>query len=174
VNDRRIESGEAVPLSFPLQEIIHVTPANNALWFADSQLCKKIGDKLSRKLLKYLYLRLPVFATLLLNQQMPALHPHLLTTRTEMETSRSGTHFLGQLKTDTVANCIGATPLVRLNRVPASLGIKAQVYAKLEYFNAGGSVKDRIAKRMIEKAEQNGIIKPGDTLIEASSGNTWV
>jgi cystathionine beta-synthase len=48
------------------------------------------------------------------------------------------------------------------------------VYAKLEYFNAGGSVKDRIAKRMIEKAEQNGIIKPGDTLIEASSGNTWV
>jgi cystathionine beta-synthase len=91
-----------------------------------------------------------------------------------METGRSGTHFLGQLKTDTVANCIGATPLVRLNRVPASLGIKAQVYAKLEYFNAGGSVKDRIAKRMIEKAEQNGIIKPGDTLIEASSGNTWV
>lgn len=87
------------------------------------------------------------------------------------DTSKAGP-FLGQSKNGSVADCIGATPLVRLNRLPAAIGIKAQVYAKLEYFNAGGSVKDRIAKRMIEKAERDGTIKPGDTLIEASSGNT--
>lgn len=67
---------------------------------------------------------------------------------------------------------IGNTPLVQLNRLPSSLGIDATVYAKLEYFNAGGSVKDRIALRMIEEAERAGTIKPGDTLIEPTSGNT--
>ena len=69
---------------------------------------------------------------------------------------------------------IGNTPMVRLNRIPQSLGIDATVYAKLEYFNAGGSVKDRIALRMIEEAERSGRIKPGDTLIEPTSGNTYV
>ena len=69
---------------------------------------------------------------------------------------------------------IGGTPLVRLNKVPQSLGVKAQVYAKLEFFNAGGSVKDRIALRMVEEAEREGRIKPGDTLIEPTSGNTSV
>ncbi|KAF8540828.1 cystathionine beta-synthase [Trichophaea hybrida] len=69
---------------------------------------------------------------------------------------------------------IGGTPLVRLNRVPQSLGIKAKVYGKLEFFNAGGSVKDRIALRMIEEAEREGRIKPGDTLIEPTSGNTGI
>lgn len=69
---------------------------------------------------------------------------------------------------------IGNTPLVRLNKVPQSLGIKATVYAKCEFFNAGGSVKDRIAKRMIEEAEREGRIKPGDVLIEPTSGNTFV
>ena len=73
---------------------------------------------------------------------------------------------------DTVLEQIGNTPLVRLNRIPQSLGIGATVYAKLEYFNAGGSVKDRIALRMIEEAERKGRIKPGDTLIEPTSGNT--
>ena len=53
---------------------------------------------------------------------------------------------------DTVLEQIGHTPLVRLNHIPQSLGIEATVYAKLEYFNAGGSVKDRIALRMIEQA----------------------
>lgn len=67
---------------------------------------------------------------------------------------------------------IGHTPMVRLNKVPQSLGIEATIYAKLEYFNAGGSVKDRIALRMIEEAERKGRIKPGDTLIEPTSGNT--
>ncbi|KAJ5591744.1 Cystathionine beta-synthase [Penicillium hispanicum] len=75
---------------------------------------------------------------------------------------------------DTITQHIGNTPLVRLNRLPRCLGIDATVYAKLEYFNAGGSVKDRIALRMIEEAERSGRIKPGDTLIEPTSGNTGI
>ena len=71
-----------------------------------------------------------------------------------------------------VTEQIGNTPMVRLNRIPQSLGIEATVYAKLEFFNPGGSVKDRIALRMIEEAERSGRIKPGDTLIEPTSGNT--
>ncbi|KIH87885.1 cystathionine beta-synthase [Sporothrix brasiliensis 5110] len=73
-----------------------------------------------------------------------------------------------------VLELINGTPLVRLNKVPQSLGITAQVYAKVELFNAGGSVKDRIALRMIEEAEKSGRIKPGDTLIEPTSGNTGI
>lgn len=73
---------------------------------------------------------------------------------------------------DTITQNIGNTPMVRLNKIPQSLGIEATVYAKLEMFNAGGSVKDRIALRMIEEAERSGRIKPGDTLIEPTSGNT--
>ncbi|KAL1841826.1 hypothetical protein VTK73DRAFT_3377 [Phialemonium thermophilum] len=69
---------------------------------------------------------------------------------------------------------IGNTPLVRLNKIPQSLGVEAEVYAKVELFNAGGSVKDRIALRMIEEAEKSGRIKPGDTLIEPTSGNTGI
>ncbi|KAJ5038174.1 uncharacterized protein L3040_007042 [Drepanopeziza brunnea f. sp. 'multigermtubi'] len=69
---------------------------------------------------------------------------------------------------------IGNTPLVRLNKIPQSLGIEAEVYVKVEFVNAGGSVKDRIALRMIEQAEQSGRIKPGDTLIEPTSGNTGI
>lgn len=69
---------------------------------------------------------------------------------------------------------IGNTPLVRLNRIPQSLGIRPAVYAKVEFFNAGGSVKDRIALRMVERAESTGRIKPGDTLIEPTSGNTGI
>ncbi|PSN68786.1 cystathionine beta-synthase [Corynespora cassiicola Philippines] len=75
---------------------------------------------------------------------------------------------------DSITQQIGNTPLVRLNKIPQSLGIEATVYAKLEMFNAGGSVKDRIALRMIEEAERSGRIKPGDTLIEPTSGNTGI
>ncbi|KAF9734374.1 hypothetical protein PMIN06_010829 [Paraphaeosphaeria minitans] len=75
---------------------------------------------------------------------------------------------------DNIMQQIGNTPLVRLNKIPQSLGIAATVYAKLEMFNAGGSVKDRIALRMVEAAEKSGRIKPGDTLIEPTSGNTGI
>ena len=75
---------------------------------------------------------------------------------------------------DSITQQIGNTPLVRLNKIPQSLGIKATVYCKLEMFNAGGSVKDRIALRMVEEAERSGRIKPGDTLIEPTSGNTGI
>ena len=67
-----------------------------------------------------------------------------------------------------------ATPLVRLERLCKEEGIEAEVLAKLEFFNAGGSVKDRIGLRMIEDAERTGRIKPGDTLIEPTSGNTGI
>ncbi|KAK4917559.1 cystathionine beta-synthase [Elasticomyces elasticus] len=76
---------------------------------------------------------------------------------------------------DTITQQIGNTPMVRLNKIPQSLGIECTVYAKLEYFNAGGSVKDRIALRMIEAAEAAGRIHPGrTTLIEPTSGNTGI
>ena len=75
---------------------------------------------------------------------------------------------------ESILQQIGNTPLVKLNHIPQSCGIEATIYAKLEFFNAGGSVKDRIALRMIEEAEQKGRIKPGDTLIEPTSGNTGI
>ena len=71
---------------------------------------------------------------------------------------------------DDVLECIGRTPLVRLRRIPKKYGLKCEVLVKCEYFNAGGSVKDRIALRMIEEAERKGLIKPGYTLIEPTSG----
>ena len=72
----------------------------------------------------------------------------------------------------TVMDAIGETPLVRLNHVASSL--TCEVLVKCEFFNAGGSVKDRIGKRMVEDAEAKGILKPGDTLIEPTSGNTGI
>lgn len=76
---------------------------------------------------------------------------------------------------DSILENIGNTPLVRLQRLPQSLGLECAVYAKCEYFNAGGSVKDRIALRMVEAAEKEGKIKPGHSvLIEPTSGNTGI
>ena len=73
-----------------------------------------------------------------------------------------------------VLDNIGNTPLVQINKISAKEGIKCQMLAKCEFFNAGGSIKDRIGKRMIEDAEKSGRIKPGDTLIEPTSGNTGI
>ena len=71
-----------------------------------------------------------------------------------------------------ILQSIGSTPLVKLNKV--STGLKCQVYAKCEFLNPGGSVKDRIAYHMITRAEKKGLIKKGDTLIEPTSGNTGI
>jgi cystathionine beta-synthase len=73
---------------------------------------------------------------------------------------------------DNVVDIIGNTPLVRLHSV--SEGIAATVLAKVEYFNPGGSVKDRIALRMVEEAEKAGLLGPGGTIVEPTSGNTGV
>lgn len=69
---------------------------------------------------------------------------------------------------------IGHTPLVRLNKIPKEFGLKCDILAKCEFFNPGGSVKDRIALRMVEDAERAGVLKPGDTIIEPTSGNTGI
>ena len=64
------------------------------------------------------------------------------------------------------ADLIGNTPLVEVGHIEEKFGLKARVLVKLEYFNATGSVKDRVAKAMIEDAEEKGILKPGATIIE--------
>ena len=69
-----------------------------------------------------------------------------------------------------ILGAIGHTPLIRLNRV--TKGVKATVYAKVETFNPGNSIKDRMALKMIEDAEKAGLLKPGGTIIEGTSGNT--
>ncbi|MDQ0934976.1 cysteine synthase [Streptomyces turgidiscabies] len=73
---------------------------------------------------------------------------------------------------DSMISLVGNTPLLRLNSVTA--GIQATVLAKVEYFNPGGSVKDRIALRMIEAAEKSGALQAGGTIVEPTSGNTGV
>jgi len=69
---------------------------------------------------------------------------------------------------------IGATPAVRLTRLPQLDGVAGEVWAKLENFNPGGSVKDRICHAMVEAAERDGLLRPGGTIIEATSGNTGI
>ncbi len=73
-----------------------------------------------------------------------------------------------------LTDLIGNTPLVELNKYSKEKGLDTPVVAKVEFFNPGGSVKDRIAQAMIEDAEQRGILKPGATIIEPTSGNTGV
>ena len=69
---------------------------------------------------------------------------------------------------------IGNTPLVELTHIEKAFGLEAKILAKLEYFNPAGSVKDRIAKEMIEDAEEKGLLKEGSTIIEPTSGNTGI
>ena len=73
---------------------------------------------------------------------------------------------------ETILDAVGKTPLVRLHRVGKDL--KCNLFAKCEFLNPGGSIKDRIAMRMVEQAEKSGRIRPGDTLVEPTSGNTGI
>lgn len=75
---------------------------------------------------------------------------------------------------NTILENIGNTPLVRCDKIAKLYGLECNLLAKCEFFNAGGSVKDRIGKMMVEMAEKSGQIKPGDTLIEPTSGNTGI
>src|SRR5580765_1216040 len=73
---------------------------------------------------------------------------------------------------DNICQLIGQTPIVRLNRIPKDNW--AEILVKLESFNPGGSVKDRIGLSMIEAAERDGRLKPGGTIVEPTSGNTGI
>ena len=75
-------------------------------------------------------------------------------------------------KLETILQTIGDTPIVKLNEIGRELD--CTFYVKCEFLNPGGSVKDRIGARMLEEAERAGKIKPGDTLIEPTSGNTGI
>ncbi len=75
---------------------------------------------------------------------------------------------------NTITELIGNTPLVKIGKFAAKREAKAEIFAKVEFFNPGGSVKDRVGLAMIEDAEQKGILKPGGTIIEPTSGNTGV
>jgi cystathionine beta-synthase len=76
------------------------------------------------------------------------------------------------MKCNNILEAVGRTPLVRLNRI--NHGLKPQIYVKADYLNPGGSVKDRIGITMIDDAEKKGLLKPGGTIIEGTSGNTGV
>src|SRR5438874_1727518 len=88
-----------------------------------------------------------------------------------LDSSRSGSGIIMSRLVQNALALVGDTPLVRLGRVAAT---GAAVWGKLEAANPGGSVKDRIALAMVEEAEHAGLIKPGDTLVEPTSGNTGV
>ena len=75
---------------------------------------------------------------------------------------------------NSLAELIGNTPLVKLNHIPQAAGVKATIAVKVEYFNPGGSSKDRIAERIIDAAEQSGQLKPGGVIVEPTSGNTGI
>lgn len=75
---------------------------------------------------------------------------------------------------DSALELIGRTPLVEVHKIEEEFGTSARILVKVEYFNPAGSVKDRIAKKMLEDAEAQGLIKPGATIIEPTSGNTGI
>ena len=75
---------------------------------------------------------------------------------------------------ENLSELIGNTPLIKLNRFIKEYGVKANIYAKLEYFNPAGSIKDRVAAEMIDAAEKDGTLKEGSVIIEPTSGNTGI
>src|SRR5947207_11786708 len=88
--------------------------------------------------------------------------------------SRNATMPLASQVARTQLDLIGSTPVVRLSRMPQLEGVGAEVWAKLENLNPGGSVKDRICRAMVEAAEREGALQPGGTIIEPTSGNTGI
>ncbi|XP_011177439.1 cystathionine beta-synthase [Zeugodacus cucurbitae] len=97
---------------------------------------------------------------------------HLGTKEKTPHTKRPIAH--RQKLTPDILEVIGCTPLVKLNHIPQAEGIKCEMYAKCEFLNPGGSVKDRIGYRMVQDAEEKGLLKPGCTIIEPTSGNTGI
>merc|ERR1719452_89240 len=100
-------------------------------------------------------------------------------TKADMKSMTQGPHTLDTPKENipvmpNVLYNIGNTPMVRINKISKSAGLKCELLAKCEFFNAGGSVKDRIALRMVEDAEKSGMLRAGDTIIEPTSGNTGI
>merc|ERR1719433_276515 len=100
-------------------------------------------------------------------------------TKQDLKTMTQGPHSIDRPKENieimpNVLYNIGNTPMVRINKISKTAGLKCELLAKCEFFNAGGSVKDRIALRMVEDAEKVGQLKPGDTIIEPTSGNTGI
>ena len=75
---------------------------------------------------------------------------------------------------DSIVDCVGNTPMVRINNITKAEGLECELLVKCEFLNPGGSVKDRIGRRMIVDAEKQGRLKKGDILIEPTSGNTGV
>ena len=75
---------------------------------------------------------------------------------------------------DSILDCVGNTPLVRINNIAKAEGLECELLVKCEFLNPGGSVKDRIGRRMINDAEKKGLLKKGDIIIEPTSGNTGV
>ena len=75
---------------------------------------------------------------------------------------------------NSVTEAVGFTPLIRVNRIPEEQDVKCQIWAKADFYSVGGSIKDRIGVYMIEAAEKRGRIKPGDTIVESTSGNTGI
>ena len=80
---------------------------------------------------------------------------------------------MGKIYTS-VEQLIGRTPLMELTRLEREEGLNARILAKLEYFNPAGSVKDRVACAMLDNAEERGLLKPGASIIEPTSGNTGI
>ena len=76
------------------------------------------------------------------------------------------------MRYENVLEAIGNTPLIRINSL--AKGLKPKIYAKAEFMNPGGSVKDRIGVAMIDDAERRGLLKPGGTIVEGTSGNTGI
>jgi len=100
-------------------------------------------------------------------------------TKADVKNMKQGPHSLDKPKEPisimpNVLYNIGNTPMVKINKISKSAGLKCELLAKCEFFNAGGSVKDRISLRMVEDAEKSGMLKPGDTIIEPTSGNTGI